>query len=100
MDPTRTYIFKEIGNHTIYYSFNSFSKNSLLSKDEGNGIFNGMENLIYAEFTDDNDDDKYPDVRFYEMFKNCINLKSVDLSKIELDYKSGGSYDNGNNYSS
>ena len=32
------------------------------------------------------------------MFKNCINLKSVDLSKISLDYKTDDSYTYRGNY--
>ena len=34
------------------------------------------------------------------MFKNCRNLKSVDLSKIKLNYKAGELYDNEKDYSS
>ena len=68
MKPTRTFTFNEVGQYTIYYSFNSFSKDSSLY--DGNGIFNGIENLIFVEFTEY--DDNYPDVRFYEMFKNCV----------------------------
>ncbi len=41
-----------------------------------------------------------PDIRFFEMFKNCKNLKEVYLSKIKLKYKAGDSYDNGKDYSS
>ena len=95
-DPTKTYTFKIKGEHYVYYSFNAFSKDSLLSN--GNGIFNGIENLISAEFTGYNEN--YPDVSFKEMFRNCINLKSVDLSKIKLDYLSGSTYKKGNYYSS
>ena len=98
IEPTKNYIFIEKGEHTVYYSFNSFKKDSLLSKNDGNGIFNGIENLISVEFTEYKKN--YPDVRFYEMFKNCINLKTVDLSKIKLNYKAGESYDNGKDYSS
>jgi len=98
IEPTKTYTSNETGEHTVFYSFNSFKKDSLLSKNGGNGIFNGIENLISVEFTDYKK--KYPDARFFEMFKNCKNLKSVDLSKIELEYKAGESYDNGKDYSS
>ena len=98
IEPTKTFTFNMEGEHTVYYSFNSFSKDSLLSINDGNGIFNGIENLLSVEFTEYKEN--YPDVRFYEMFKNCINLKSVDLSKIELKYKAGDSYDNGKDYSS
>ena len=96
IEPAKNYTFNEKGEHTVYYSFNSFKKNSLLSKNDGNGIFNGIENLISVEFTEY--EKNYPDVRFYEMFKNCINLKTVDLSKIKLKYKDGD--DNGKDYSS
>ena len=34
------------------------------------------------------------------MFKNCVNLKSVDLSKIKLYYIPGSPNDNGEDYSS
>ena len=98
IEPTKTYMFKGEGEHTVYYSFNSFNKDSLFPIYGGNGIFNGIENLLSVEFTDYKDN--YPDVRFYEMFKNCRNLKSVDLSKIKLKYKAGDSNDNGKDYSS
>lgn len=94
MDPTRNYTFKIKGEHYVYYSFNEFTKDSSLSN--GNGLFNGIKNLIYAEFTGYNE--YYPDVSFKEMFRNCINLKSVDLSKIKLDYIPGRTYNKGKYY--
>ena len=95
-NPTRTYTFNKKGEHNVYYSFNEFNKDSLLSN--GNGIFNGIENIISAEFTGYNE--YYPDVSFKEMFRNCFNLKSVDLSKIKLDYIPGSTYKKGKYYSS
>ena len=98
IEPIKTYTFKEKGEHIVYYSFNSFKKDSLFPINDGKGIFKGIENLLSVEFTDYNE--KYPDVSFYEMFKNCINLKSADLSKINLIYKAGDSNDIGKDYSS
>ena len=77
VEPTNTYTFNEKGEHIVYYSFNSFKQDSLLSKNDGNGIFNGIETLISVEFTKYKKN--FPDVRFYEMFKNCKNLKSRSL---------------------
>jgi hypothetical protein len=98
IEPTKIYTFNKKGEHIVYYSFKSFTKDSLLSKTDGNGIFNGIENLLSVKFLEYKEN--YPDVRFYEMFKNCINLKTVDLSKIKLNFKAGDSYDNGKDYSS
>ena len=95
-NPTQSSTINTKGEHNLYYYFKTFNKDSSLYN--GSGIFSGIENLIYAEFTRYNDN--YPDVSFYEMFKNCINLKSVNLSKIELDYTSESSYKNGKYYSS
>ena len=94
--PKKSYTFNTKGEHDVYYYFESFSRDSL--SHNGKGIFSGIENLIYAEFTEYNK--FYPDVSFNEMFKNCINLKSVDLSKIKLDYIPGKSDINGQYYSS
>jgi hypothetical protein len=47
INPTKSYTFKEYGQHNIYYSFNYLSEKSLLS--EGRGIFNGITNLIYIK---------------------------------------------------
>ena len=46
-NPIRTYTFNKKGKHNVYYSFNEFNKDSLLSN--GNGIFNGIENLLPVE---------------------------------------------------
>ena len=89
--PKISYTFNTKGEHDVYYYFKSFSRDSL--SHNGKGIFSGIENLIYAEFTEYNK--FYPDVSFNEMFKNCINLESVDLSNIKLDYIPGKSDKNG-----
>ena len=94
--PKISYTFNTKGEHDVYYYFESFSRDSL--SHNGKGIFSGIENLIYAEFTEYNK--FYPDVSFNEMFKNCINLESVDLSNIKLDYIPGKSDKNGQYYSS
>ena len=94
--PKISYTFNTKGEHDVYYYFESFSRDSL--SHNGKGIFSGIENLIYAEFTEYNK--FYPDVSFNEMFKNCINLESVFLSIIKLDYIPGKSDKNGQYYSS
>ena len=80
--PTKTYQFKEKGEHIIYFSFNGINNESLLM--EGRGLFNGIERLINIEFS--NFSENYPDVSFNSMFNNCINLLGVDLSNLKLDY--------------
>ena len=94
--PKISYTFNTKGEHDVYYYFESFSRDSL--SHNGKGIFSGFEILIYAEFTEYNK--FYPDVSFNEMFKNCINLESVFLSIIKLDYIPGKSDKNGQYYSS
>jgi len=104
-EPTKFYTFNESGQHIIYYSFVRFTNNSLLSMDEGSGIFSWIEKLLYVEFSNYSANNSrydlyhekykyYPDVRFYGMFNNCINLKSVDLSNLSiffgLDVRLGG----------
>jgi len=79
--PTKSYTFKEFGQHNIYYSFNYLSEQSLLS--EGRGIFNGITKLIYIKVS--NFSENYPDVSFQGMFNNCINLLSVDFSEMKID---------------
>ena len=79
--PTKFHTFKVGGEHTVYFSFYPYKKSS---SGGGSGLFNGVVNLLSAEFSDYNEN--YPDVTFDSMFKNCINLKSVDLSKISLEY--------------
>ena len=79
--PTKFHTFKVGGEHTAYFSFSPYKKSSSRG---GNGLFNGVVNLLSVEFSDYNEN--YPDVTFDSMFKNCINLKSVDLSKISLEY--------------
>ena len=80
-NPTKSYTFKEYGQHNIYYSFNYLSEKSLLS--EGRGIFNGITKLIYIKAS--NFSENYPDVSFQGMFNNCINLLSVDFSEMKLN---------------
>jgi hypothetical protein len=80
-NPTKSYTFKEYGQHNIYYSFNYLSEKSLLS--EGRGIFNGITKLIYIKTS--NFSENYPDVSFQGMFNNCINLLSVDFSEMKLN---------------
>ena len=77
--PTKYYTFNENGTHTILFSFFPYNKTTI---NEAIGIFNGIENLLNVEFSSYNDD--YPDVRFIKMFNNCINLISVDFSKISF----------------
>ena len=84
INPTKSYTFKEYGQHNIYYSFNYLSEKSLLS--EGRGIFNGITNLIYIKVS--NYSENYPDVSFQGMFNNCVNLLSVDFSEMKLNNNS------------
>ena len=86
VDPTKIYTFNEDGLHIIYFSFIPYNKSTI---NEGIGIFNGIENLLFVEFSNYSDD--YPDVRFYKIFNNCINLISVDLSQISF-YETAYSY--------
>ena len=97
--PEKTYTFNEKGNHTIYISFNDYSNASLLNMNEGNGIFSDIDNLIEVNFSD-YFSLNYPDVRFYAMFNNCKNLKSVDLSNIQLNYNYYSYYNSTNRFSS
>ena len=92
INPTKFYTFSEEGQHIIYFSFNKYNNNLNLS--EGNGIFSGIENLKYVEFS--NYSEYYPDVRYDEMFNSCKNLESVDFSRIQLDYTTY--YSNGIDY--
>ena len=101
IQPAKFYTFTDKGNHTVYLSFNPIKTNRFLSskdksQNDGSGIFEGIKNLLYVEFS--NYSENYLDVSFDSMFKNCINLKSVDLSKISLDYKTDDSYTYGGNY--
>ena len=102
-EPTKFYTFNESGQHIIYYSFVRYTNNSLLSMNEGSGIFSWIERLLYVEFSNYSANNSYydfyheiykyyPDVRFYGMFNNCINLKSVDLSKLSIFYGLYGGY--------
>ena len=103
IEPTKFYTFNESGEHIIYYSFIRYTNNSLLSMDEGSGIFSCIEKLLYVEFSNYSANNSYydfyheeykyyPDVRFYGMFNNCINLKSVDISKLSIFYALYGGY--------
>ena len=86
--PTKYYTFNEYGSHTILFSFFPYN---ISTKNEAIGIFNGIENLLNVEFSSYKDD--YPDVRFIKMFNNCINLISVDFSKISFYETSYSIYD-------
>ena len=97
--PEKTYTFNEKGNHTIYISFYDYSNTSLLNMNEGNGIFSDIDNLIEVNFSD-YFSLNYPDVRFYAMFNNFKNLKSVDLSNIQLNYNYYSYYNSTNRFSS
>jgi len=77
--PTKNYTFDENGEHTIFFSFFPYNTST---RNEAIGIFNGIENLLNVEFSSYDDD--YPDVSFIKMFNNCINLISVDFSKISI----------------
>ena len=55
---------------------------SLLS--EARYIFNGIKNLIKISISNYNE--TYPDVSFYGMLNNCINLKEADFSQMQLNY--------------
>ena len=80
--PTKTFTFNRNGIHTVYYSFNPLNDESLLS--EGRFIFNGIINLIRIEISNYNE--SYPDVSFYGMFNNCINLKETNFLQMKLNY--------------
>ena len=80
--PTKTFTFNRNGKHSVYYSFNPLNDKSLLS--EGRFIFNGIINLIRIEISNYNE--SYPDVSFYGMFNNCINLKETNFSQMKLNY--------------
>ena len=98
-EPTQFYTFDSRGDHSVYYSFTPYQTNSYDSKENGgSSLFSGIEKLTYAEFSDFNEN--YPDVRFDSMFKNCTNLKYVDLSKISIDYTTYDSYVDGEGNSS
>ena len=78
--PTKKYTFNENGNHTILFSFFPFNEST---KNKSIGIFNGIENLLNVEFSFYHFD--VPDVSLIKMFNNCINLISVDFSKLSLN---------------
>ena len=67
IQPAKFYTFTDKGNHTVYLSFNPFKTNRFLSskdksQNDGSGIFEGIKNLLYVEFS--NYSENYLDVSF------------------------------------
>ena len=68
--------FLEKGNHIVYIKINQYETNW--------GFFRGLTNLISVTFTDFND--YKPNIRFRDLFSDCIKLTSVDFSKLYYEY--------------
>ena len=81
VNPTKIYAFNEIGKHKIKFSFFPLKNGTINDKI---GIFDGIKNLLNVEFSNYSED--CPDVSFYSMFNNCINLITVDLSNFFENY--------------
>ena len=77
--PTEKYNFPEKGYHTIYYKF----RKATYSTSSNIRFFRNKNRLITVSFSDF--DDYFPDISFQEIFCQCTNLTSVDLSKIALN---------------
>jgi len=78
--PIYKYNFPEKGHHTVYIKFKAIIENPTLES-----IFTGIERLMSVTFS--NFDNYIPLIKFYNMFNKCTNLTSVDLSKISFDMK-------------
>ena len=68
--------FLEKGNHIVYIKINQYETDW--------GFFRGLTNLISVTFTDFND--YKPNIRFRDLFSDCIKLTSVDFSKLYYEY--------------
>ena len=82
--PTRTYIFEEIGNHTVYYKF---SKMNQIGTSGNTGFFyyiinKNSDDLISVTFSDF--DEYIPNLSFEKIFFRLKDVISVDFSKISL----------------
>ena len=77
--PTEKYNFPEKGYHTIYYKF----RKATYSTSSNIRFFRNKNRLITVSFSDF--DDYIPDISFEDIFCQCTNLTSVDLSKIALN---------------
>ena len=87
--PTPSYIFEEIGSHTVYYKFSKINQfgtssngNFFYYVNNNNNINNNDDNLISVTFSDF--DEYIPDLSFKNMFYRRKKLISVDFSKISL----------------
>jgi len=78
--PIYKYNFPEKGYHTVYIKFKAIVESPTLER-----IFTGIERLMAVTFS--NFDDYIPLIKFNSMFNKCTNLTSVDLSKISFDMK-------------
>ena len=74
--PIKTYDFPERGDHTVYFLFGKVTSSS------STGIFRNLDRLKSIHFSDFNE--YFPDINFKWMFTDCINLISVDLSKLKF----------------
>ena len=82
--PTKTYIFEEKGNHTVYYKFSKMNQfDTSANKDFFYyNINKNSDHLISVTFSDF--DEYIPDLSFENMFYKRKDLISVDFSKISL----------------
>ena len=84
MSPTKSYIFEEIGNHTVYYKFSKIRFDvSSISGFFYYNINSKNDYLISVTFSDF--DEYIPEVSFKQMFFRRKKLYSVDFSKISLN---------------
>ena len=78
--PISTNNFLNIGYHTVYYKFTSLSYYFGPSTQE---LFFGCAQITEVSFSDFNE--YIPDISFESMFNGCTQLTSVDLSKVSFD---------------
>ena len=71
--------FQKAGNHTVYLNFRHTS--AYIS--HSGGLFENIPKLISVTFSDY--DESRLEIAFRKMFRNSVNLISVDMSKLSLD---------------
>ena len=71
---SKTYIFENKGEHTVYYKLNLPKDGSLVS------LFEGIKKMISISFTENFVLTSV--TKMNRMFYNCENLKNIDLSNI------------------
>ena len=82
VSPKWQYTFPEKGYHTVYFNFMEYIP---LTFGLSTYIFSENERIVSATFL--NFDEYFPMIDFEGMFSNCINLTSIDFSRISLNYK-------------